>query len=113
MVFRTPHEATSITAKIKTSVGDLRLVWSICGKLVARLPGSFATVSTQSGCVSSNGLRHLEYGGRKSFDVCVFSGMQMRLTALAGQRQNCGYLVSRRWRFLLSSHRSLLANGLR
>jgi hypothetical protein len=65
--------------------------------------------------VSSNGLRHLEYGGRKSFEVCGFSGMQMRLylTAQVGQRQNCCYLVSRRWRFLLSSHRSLLANGLR
>jgi hypothetical protein len=38
--------------------------------------------------------------------------LQVRLTAQAGQRQNCCYLVSRGWRFLLSSHRSLLANGV-
>jgi len=46
-----------------------------------------------AGCwsVSSNGLRHLEHGGRNSFDICVLSRMQMRLTAQVGQRQNCGY----------------------
>jgi hypothetical protein len=32
-----------------TSVGDLRLVWSICGKLIARHFGSFATVSARTG----------------------------------------------------------------
>ena len=31
--------------------------------------------------------------GRNSFDICVLSGMQMRLTARVDQRQNCGYSV--------------------
>ena len=43
--------------------------------------------------VSSNGLLHLEHGDRNSFDICVLSRMQMRLTAKVGQRQNCGYSV--------------------
>ena len=36
---------------------------------------------------------HLEHGGRRSFDICVLSRMQMRLTAKVDQRQNCGYSV--------------------
>jgi len=35
-------------------------------------------------------LPHLEHGGRNSFDICVLSGMWMRLTAQVVQRQNCG-----------------------
>jgi len=43
--------------------------------------------------VSSNGLPHLEHGGRNSLNICVLSGMQMRLAARVDQRQNCVYLV--------------------
>src|SRR6266702_1978118 len=43
--------------------------------------------------VSSNGLRHLEHGGRNSSDICVLCGMQLRLIARVDQRQNCGYSV--------------------